>query len=163
MKNAHNIKGLENQQIGLYYEVTEKKLTDIKIDIMEDIMNIFGGHTGIDNDTFIDHKKFQEFSSHYETAIQEEKKDILMALLEQEQDIQEEIQKRQIKMLKEIGITIPSIRVHMIMEEMGGKQFQMFDMMIRYIKLAKKNKIKKRPQNRRMYAPPKLIKIFAKL
>ena len=143
--------------------MTEKKLTDIKIEIMEDIMNIFGGNTGIDNDTFVDHKKFQEFSSHYQTAIQEEKKDILMILVKQEQDIQEEIHERQIKMLKEIGIIIPSIRVHMIVEEMGGKNFQMFDMMIRYIKLAKKNKAKSRPQNRRIYAPPKLIKIFAKL
>jgi hypothetical protein len=42
MKNKHNIKGIENQQIGFYYEVTEKKINDIKIEIMEDIMNIFG-------------------------------------------------------------------------------------------------------------------------
>jgi len=163
MQNKDNIKRLENQQIGFYYEVTEKKINDIKIEIMEDIMNIFGGQTGIDNKTFVDHKKFQEFTSYYQTAIQEEKRDILMALLEQEKDIQEEMHERQIKMLKEIGITIPSVRVHIIIEEMGGKNFQMFDMMIRYIKLAKNNKAQKRPQNRRIYVPPKLVKIFGKL
>jgi transposase len=88
---------------------------------------------------------------------------MLMLLLEQEQDLQKEIYERQIKMLKEIGISIPSVRVHMIIEEMGGKKFQMFDMMIRYIKLAKKNKAQKRPQNRKIYVPPKLGKIFGKL
>jgi menaquinone-dependent protoporphyrinogen IX oxidase len=163
MKNKHNIKELENEQIGIYYDVTEKKLTDIKIEIMEDIMNVFGGHTGIDNNTFVNHKEFQEFIGHYQTAIQDEKKDILMILIEQEQDIQKEIRERQIKMLKEIDITIPSIRVHMIVDEMGGKNFQMFDMMIKYIKLAKKNKIETRPQNRRLYVPPKLVKIFGKI
>jgi antitoxin component of RelBE/YafQ-DinJ toxin-antitoxin module len=87
----------------------------------------------------------------------------LITLIQQNKDIKEEIKKRQINMLKEIGITTPSTRVMMIVEQTGGNNFPAFDTMIKYVKTAKKYKKRKRPKRRVIYAPKELIETFKKI
>jgi len=113
----HDIKKLGNQQLGLHYEVIYKKLNDMKIDIMEDITDILGKVPGMDVETYTNHQKFHEFCSEYLSSIQEEKKNALLALLMQEKTIQQEIERRQKQMLKDIGIDTPSLRTKLIAEK----------------------------------------------
>ena len=110
----HDIKKLGAQQLGLYYEVTYKKLNDIQITIIGDIRDLLGKNPQIGYKTYTDTKEFYRYCKQYRPNIQKEKKEIFLVLSQQEQAIQEEIHTRQKKMLNDIGITTPSLRVQMI-------------------------------------------------
>ena len=66
----------------------------------------------------MDTPKFYEYCSTFEAHIGKEKKDLYAILITKEINIKEEMKTRQKKMLKEIDITTPSMRVRMIAEEM---------------------------------------------
>lgn len=70
----------------------------------------------IDNEIFVDKKKFNEYYLTHAAIIQSTTKKTFILLCQQEAVVQEEISKRQAEMLKEIGISTPSIRVGMITE-----------------------------------------------
>lgn len=159
----HEIKTLGNMQLWLYYEITHKKLNTIKSEIINDIWDLLGNVPEIDFETYAAPEKFHNYCKYYRQNIQNINKEIFLTLMKQEKDIKEEIGERQIKMLKEIGIVTPSIRVLMIIKETRWVNFQMFDDMIRYIKLAREWKVDRRPKNKKIYAPPKLIKTFENL
>jgi predicted nucleotidyltransferase len=113
----YDIKKLGNQQLGLHYEVVHKKLNDMKRTIIEDITNLWGKSPNIDFNTITDSQKFHTYCSEYISSLQEEKKNALLALFTQEHTIQQEIEKRQKQMLKEIGIHTPSMRTKIIIEK----------------------------------------------
>ncbi len=68
------------------------------------------------------------------------------------------MQTRQLQMLKEIGITAPSMRVEMIAEKMRGKEFLIFDRIIKRIKLKRE-----RPTNKKIDILETLDEMFEKL
>lgn len=133
----HDIKSLGNQQLGLHYEVTHKKLNDIQLAIVDDIADLLGKMPAIDYTIYTNAESFHTYCQKYRTSIQQEKKELFITLMQQQKNIKKEIKARQIRMIKEIGITIPSVRVQMIMEITNGTNFQSFDEMITYIKLAR--------------------------
>ncbi|MCX6824344.1 MAG: hypothetical protein NT085_04410 [candidate division SR1 bacterium] len=159
----YDIKNLGAEQLGLYYEVTYKKLNDIKIEIIEDIAELLGTTPQIEYTTYIEQKEFEIYCTPYLQDIQKEKKEMFLILSQQEQTIQEEIRTRQKQMLKNIGITTPSLRVQMIKQATEGGQFPMFNDMITYIELLKTGEENKRPKNKKIYASPKLIEFFENL
>jgi len=110
----HDIKKLGPQQLGLHYEVTYKNLNDIQIAIIEDIRDLLGKNPQIGYKIYTDPKEFYRYCKQYRPSIQKEKKEMFLFLSQQEQTIQEEIHTRQKKMLKDIGIKAPSLRVQMI-------------------------------------------------
>lgn len=153
-----NIKELENQQLGFYYEILHKKINDIKLEIFDDIADVLGNPPPIEYETYEDPEKFHTYCTTYLSYIQKETKDLFQSLLQQVQDTQEEICTRQLQMMKEIGITTPSIRTEMIAEQMRGKNFPIFDRIIRYIKLKKE-----RPKNKKIDILEGLEEMFEKL
>jgi len=156
----HDIKKLGPQQLGLHYEVTYKNLNDIQIAIIEDIRDLLGKNPQIGYKIYTDPKEFYRYCKQYRPSIQKEKKEMFLFLSQQEQTIQEEIHTRQKKMLKDIGIKAPSLRVQMITQATEWANFPMFDDMITYINLLKNWEEKKRPKEKKIYASPKLIELF---
>ena len=116
MGNSDYLKTLGNRQLTDYYRVTYQKLNLIKEEIIENITNILGRNPYTDEEGYKDSKKFIRHCKPYETSIKEENKDLFTILMNKEQDIQKEMKKRQIKMLRSIGIIVPSIRVRIIIE-----------------------------------------------
>ncbi len=159
----HDIKLLGNQQLGFHYEVINQKLNDIQTAIIDDITDLLGIVPVIDDDTYKNTEKFYNYCKTYRLYIEQEKKNIFTILIQQQKDIQEEIKKRQLNMLKEIGITAPSTRVMMIVEQTRWIHFPMFDYMIKYIKLAQQWKEDTWPKEKQIYAPVKLIETFKNL
>ena len=159
----HDIEKLGNQQLRLHHEKTNQELNDIKIAIVDDITDLLWIVPVINDDTYENTEKFLNYCKEYQLYIENEKKNLFVILIQQQKDIKEEIKKRQLQMIKEIGIITPSIRVMMILKQMEWNNFQMFDHMIRYIKLAKKWKADKRPKEKQIYAPIKLIETFEKI
>lgn len=159
MKPNH-IANLGNAQLGRHYDATHKKLENIKEEILEDITNILWHDPDIDNATYMDTPKFYEYCSTFEAHIGKEKKDLYAILITKEINIKEEMKTRQKKMLKEIDITTPSMRVRMIAEEMRWEYFEMFDIMINYVKRRKQWKWVERPEDRELLAPKTLRDIF---
>jgi len=137
-KIMHDIRSLGNEQLGLHYEVTQKKINDIQTAIIDDITNLLGIVPIIKDDIYNNPEKFHIHCKPYLSYIEKEKKEILLILIQQEKTIDKEIKHRQTQMLKEIGITTPSIRVMTIVEQTRGKNFPLFNNMIKYIKLVKK-------------------------
>lgn len=155
-----DIKSLGNKQLSLYYEITNQKLNDIQLTITDDISNIFGQAPVIDFDTYTNVEKFGAYCEKYRSSIEQEKKELFLILKKKQKEIQDEIIERQTKMLKEIGIITPSMRVLEITHKMRGAHFQMFEEIIRYIKLTKKGQWDKRPKERIIMAPPTIIEKF---
>lgn len=162
MDDSHNIKALGNKQLGLHYEVTYQKLDEIKIEIIEDITDLLGQAPKIGFETYQNPQKFCEYCKQYRSNIEKEKKELFLLLIKKEEDIQQEIIRRQRNMLFEIGIETPSIRVFEIIQEMKWTNFQVFDELIRFIKMAKKWQGHKRPQGKKILAPQKLIEKYEK-
>ena len=150
------IQTLGTQQIWLYYEVIEKRINESKIQIIEDISNVLGQEHHIDNETFVDKKKFNRYYLVHESIIQDTTKEMFLILRQQESDIQKEIGKRQTEMLREIGIIAPSIRVGMITESTKWKYFPLFEKMIKYIKNIQQGKTKWQPNDKKIQYPPQL-------
>lgn len=159
MSELHNIHDLGNQQIWIYYGVIKKKLTDIKTDIMEDIVSIFWQNHEISNEIDKDAEQFNIHCTKYRWAIQSEKKELFTSLLQQEHDLQKEIKRRQWEMLKEIGIIAPSIRVGMITESTKWEYFPLFDRMIQYSKQIKQGKTGG-TRAKSIYYPPGVQEMF---
>lgn len=151
-----NIQTMDNQDLWLYYEITYKRLTDIKTTILEEIMSTFGWDAAVNNDIFIHQKKFHAYCAGYRSTIQKTKKQTFLILLEQEHDIQKEIHKRQLQMLKDLGIAIPSVQVRMIMDRMKWQYFPLFDDMITYIKHKKEIKEYDWPEDKNIHYPEKI-------
>lgn len=157
MGNSDYLKTLGNRQLTEYYKVTYHKLNTIKQEIIENITNILGRNPYSDNEGYADPKEFIRQCKPYETSIKEENKDLFTILMRKEQDIQEEIKKRQIKMLRSIRIIASSIRVRTIIENTRWEDFAAFDDMIRYIKLKHEWKVHTRPQKKVIQIPQKLV------
>jgi len=117
MDDSHNMKTLGNKQLGLHYEVIYQKIDNIKTEIIRNIADILGQAPKIGFEIYKDSKLFRTYCKNYESSIEKTKKDMLEILIQQEENIRKEIQRRQREMLKDIGITIPSLRVIMIMKE----------------------------------------------
>jgi len=157
-----NIKWLGNKQLGLKYEITEKRLNDVKMEILEDIKDILWVNISINMDIIKNTEKFKQHFENHRTNIQKENKEIFSILSKEQKEIQKEIEIRQKKMLTEIGIHHPSTRVQMIAKYMQGEKFAFFDDMIRYIKLKQQKQLHKRTKNKRIQAPKELIDFFEK-
>lgn len=120
----NNMKHLGNKQLSLHYEIIQHKLNDIQIAIIDDISEILGKTPNISHEIYTNPEKFKHYCERYRLSIEQEKKELFLILMKETKEIKEEIGKRQIKMLKEIGITTPSRRVQMIMKETQGTYFQ---------------------------------------
>jgi hypothetical protein len=105
-------------------------------------------------------EKFKQHFENHRTNIPKKNKDIFSLLNKEQKEIQKEIEIRQKKMLAEIGIHHPSIRVKIITEYMQGENFSLFDDMIKYIKLHQQQQLDKRPKNKKIMAPQELIDFF---
>lgn len=159
----HDITLLSNRTLGIHYESKHKELNNIQTAIVDDITDLLGIVPVIDDSTYTNPEKFYHYCKPYLAYIEKGKEELLITLIQQNKDIKEEIKKRQLAMLKEIGITTPSTRVMMIVEQTGGNNFPAFDTMIKYVKTAKKYKKRKRPKRRVIYAPKELIETFKKI
>jgi hypothetical protein len=84
-------------------------------------------------------------------------------LVEQDKHIKKEIKKRQIQLLKDIGITTPSIRVLEIVKKTEGEYFSVFSDMIEYIKLLNTGRSDERPKDKKIFIPKNIIDIEKKL
>lgn len=162
-RTMHDITSLGNKQLSFYHETIDHKLNNIQIEIVEDIADLLGQTPSISHETYTDTEKFNRYCEKYRPSIEQEKKDLFLILMKQKKEITEEIHKRQVKMLEEIGIFTPSTRVMMIMEQTQGTNFQCFDDLIRYIKLARADKANRRPKEKKIHAPQRLIEIFDNL
>ena len=113
----HDIRSLGNQQLGFHYEIINQNINDIQTAIIDDITDLLGIVPVIDDDTYKNTEKFYNYCKKYRLHIEQEKKNLFTVLIQQQKDINQEIKQRQTYMLKEIGITTPSIRVIMILEQ----------------------------------------------
>jgi hypothetical protein len=117
----------------------------------------------MDIETYKNPKKFHNHCKWYRSFVQETNKEIFLHFSEQERNIQEEIGKRQLEMLKEIGIIAPSVRVKIIMNWTKWEHFPVFDDLITYIKLFNEKRTDERPENKKIYIPQQLKDKFSKM
>ncbi len=157
----NNIKSLGNKQLSLYHETIYQKLNNIQMAIMEDITYTLGEKSPIINEISTNTKKFKKYYKKYQHIIQKEKKELFLIVMKQQNEIKEEIERRQKQLLKDIGIISPSMRVQKIIEETQGIYFRSFDEIIKYIKMARVGKAQKRTKP--LYAPTSLIERTEKL
>lgn len=130
----NDIKSLENIQLGIYSDVVEKRISMIKLEILENIKEILGKKISIDTKTYNTEKLFYTHCKNYRSIVDTEKKELFYMLAEEKDSIKKEIEKRQKKMLQDIKISNPSQLVASITKEMSGTYFPMFDRIIRHIK-----------------------------
>lgn len=159
-----NIKNLGNKQLGYYHEMLYTKIYNLQNEIIEHISDILGKEPDISIEEEADPKKFMIFCKRYNSAIETEKQRLLQTLMLETQEIETEIYKRQLEMLKEIGIQVPSLRSTLIIEKTWGEKFLYFDDMIHYIQSlksslsSKEGKWKKRFKNKIIIIPELLKK-----
>lgn len=132
------------------------------MDILENIHDTLGNAPNINDDTYTDTQKFRTYCERYRSIINQENKDMFLLLSKSEQEIENEMKKRQIQMLREIGIMRPSLRVQMIMDETRGIYFTGFVDSITWLKLARKGKTHLWPTKKKIEMPPKIIAFFEK-
>lgn len=112
-----DIKKLGNKQLGFYHETIYHQIYDIQNDILENICDILGKEPEISDEEQEDIEKFMNFYAKYESAISLENKRLLLTFIHQKQKIEKEIARRQRRLLKTIGIHIPSTQTEVIVKE----------------------------------------------
>lgn len=155
-----DLKQLENQQLGLYYEKIDRELNIVQTEILKQLQDIFNDIPYINSSTYNNPKKFKNFCSPYRNVIRDKYKKDFIEIIQQREKIEKEIKFRQKKMLQEIGITIPSILTETIVNWLGWNQLPVFEQLIKFIKLAQQWKWHTRPKEKKIYIPEELRNKF---
>ncbi len=155
-----NIEELGNYQLWLYHEKIKQKLHELQDIIVQELSNTLGlsllWKKNTLKDTTVFYQKYKKYLHYLSYELVENFKETY----KEEQNIQKEIRNRQKKMLKDIGITKPRLRVKMIAQELQGERLPRFQDIITYIKLHQKNEWDKRPEHKKLFVSQKLAKYF---
>lgn len=155
------IGNLWNKQLSIYYRKNLEDLWYIKNEIANNLYETL--KIEIDNNRLENTEIFANGIENFENYLSPETKDSFTTLVEQDKHIKKEIKKRQIQLLKDIGITTPSIRVLEIVKKTEGEYFSVFSDMIEYIKLLNTGRSDERPKDKKIFIPKNIIDIEKKL
>ncbi len=128
-----NISQLENKKLSWYYMRIKQQLSAIKKEIVQDLYETFKFRVE-------DKGKFHEAIKNIEKYISPEQKKKFKELLTTRNKLNQEIEKRQWELLKEVGFTIPNQLQCLLLKEFPWERLMQLVALIKTIKRLQEKK-----------------------